>query len=245
MSNLSKRIDQLEREKQIEFSQPHLIYEKENKVISGQNMADLHRLTYQQGLGIPTLPLLAEARIDSSGKLREFLWRYNWMSSSVLSHIEHEGKGYSVFTHINPFRTEENRIQAYERSLGKSAVQLNEEDIQYILSMEDGKKVIVIPFEDIRNSPRGVISLSDIVRGKGHSVALGAFGNDRKLLDAYIKRYVQIMEKCPFTPTEIGIWFSEDAKLSTMRPLEIGDSGIGIYARNLTNKEYRTLAFKK
>ena len=90
-----------------------------------------------------------------------------------------------------------------------------------------------------------MISLKDIISGRGHVVALGAFGNDKYLLDSYIEKYIEVMKKGPFTPAEMGVWFSEEAGINTLRPFELGDSGIGIYNRNLTNKEYRTLALRK
>jgi len=43
----------------------------------------------------------------------------------------------------------------------------------------------------------------------------------------------------------MGVWFSEDAAVNTMRPFELGDPGIGIYNRNLTNKRYRAIGLKK
>ncbi len=245
MNTLDNKIDEIEEEKQIEFSQPNLIYRRETKVISGQSMAELHRLAYKQGLEIPALHVLAEARINSGGRLREFLWKYYWLSSSALSRVQHKGKDYGIFTHINPFRTEENRSNAYQKFLGKGAVQLTNNEISYLLSVEDGKNVIIVPFKDIRNSPRGMVSLKDIVNRKKHVVVMGALRNDKELLDLYIEVYIDVMQKSQFTPTEMGVWFSEDAKINTMRPLAIGDSGIGIYNWNLTNKYYRALGIKK
>ena len=243
---LIRKIKSLERKKQEELSGKLEIYGMEAKVITGDGMAKLHRQADEQGLEIPTEPFLAKARVESDDELREFLWRYDWLSSSALSRVQHKGKDYGVFTHVNPFDSEEKRIQSYEKSTGKEAVQLNEEDAKRIFSMEDGKDVIVVPFKYIIDSPRGKIPLRDIVYGDGHVVAMGAFGNDKQLLDAYVERYIDVMQKSKsFTPTEMGIWFSENAKLNTLRPIELGDSGIGIYNRNLTNNEYRTLALRK
>ena len=246
MKTLSSKIKELEEERHIELSQPYLIFGLlKAEVISAQSMADLNRLAYQQGLEIPTLPLLAQARIASGGRTREFLWRYYWLSSSALSRVQHKGRDYGIFTHINPFRNEEDRIDAYKKSLGKDAVQLTDNDISYLLSMEDGKDVIIVPFKNIISSSRGMISLKDVINKNGHVIAMGALRNDRELLDMYIESYIDMMQKSRFTPTEIGIWFSEGAKPNTMRPLAIGDSGIGIYNWNLTNRNYRAVALKK
>src|SRR3989338_1297860 len=190
---LIKRIEELEKEKQSELSQPHLIYGREAKSISGKSMVELHSLSYEQGFEIPTEPFLAKARVESDDELREFLWRYDLLSSSALSRLQYEGKDYGAFTHVNPFDSEEKRIQSYEKSTGKEAVQLNEEDAKRIFSMEDGKDVIVVPFKYIIDSPRGKIPLREIVYGDGHVVAMGAFGNDKQLLDAYVERYIDVM----------------------------------------------------
>jgi len=242
---LIKKIEELEKEKQKDLSQTYSIYGREAKVITGKSMAELHSLPYERGLEIPILQLLAQARIASGGRSREFLWKYHWLSGSALSRVQHKGKDYGVFTHINPFRTEEDRIDAYKKSLGKDAVQLTDNDIAYLLSMEDGRDVIIVPFKNIISSPRGMVSLKDVINRKGHVIAMGALRNDRELWYMYIESYIDMMQKSQFTPTEIGIWFSEGAKPNTMRPLAIGDSGIGIYNWNLTNKEYRTLALRK
>ena len=123
MSTLIKKIDELEKEKQKDLSQTYSIYGREAKVITGKSMAELHSLAYEGGLEIPTLPLLAQARIASGGRSREFLWMYYWLSSSALSSVQHKGRDYGIFTHINPFRNEEDRIDTYKKSLGKDAVQ--------------------------------------------------------------------------------------------------------------------------
>lgn len=124
-------------------------------------------------------------------------------------------------------------------------IPLYEEEARNLLSMEDKKSVIIVPYEEISASPRGVISVRDFLQGgNGHVVARGAFGNSIGLLNSYMASYIQLMKTSPFTPLEIGVWFSKDEGKNTMRPLEIGDSGIGIYNRNLVNKEYRTIGIR-
>ncbi len=242
--NLTEKIKELEKEKQRELRCNLSIYGAEAKVLTAKNMAELLRLAYPD-FKIPNLPLIAEARIDAPNDLSEFLWRYNWLTSSTLSRVECGGKDYGVFAHINPFDPMERLIELYQESIGQGEVRLYENDVRQLLSKVDGKNIIAVPFKDIKNSPRGVVPLRDIVRDKRHVVALGAFGNNKQLLDSYVKKYIEVMSDSPFTPSEMGIWFSEEAGINTLRPFELGDSGIGIYNRNLTNKEYRALGLTR
>jgi len=245
MLSLRERIKRLEEEEERELSYNYNIFDRiKTKVITGESMVDLYSQCSQQNLEMITMPDLAERRIhlENGGSLR-FLWKYNWLTSSALSRITHKGQDYGVFTHVNPFGTEEKRIQRY-RNVVHGAAKIEDEDIEYILSMKDDKNVIIVPYQQISNAPRGVISLKDIKLGN-NIVASGSFGNDEQLLDDYIETYTKVMAINLFNPNEMGVWFSEDAKENTMRPLELGGPGIGIYNRNLTNKKYRTIGLHK
>ena len=245
MTGIIDTIRELEIEQEKELSQTLIIDGRTAFVKTAKSMADLFLLCYEQNLERITAPQLAKARIGHDSDVAELLWKYNFVTCSDLARVQSQGKDYGVFTHVNVFGTEPNRIQAYARPIRTGGIELTEEEVEFILSKEDGKNVIVVPHQQIKESPRGVISLRDVLQDKGHVIAIGALGNDRNLLEAYIQRYIQIMKKSPFTPLEIGVWFSEDAGKNTMRPIELGDSGVGIYNRNLTNRYYRTIAFKK
>jgi hypothetical protein len=161
----------------------------------------------------------------------------------VPGHLAGADRG--VFTHINVFGSDADRITAYQRPLRGGGFDIHPNEAERILEMRDDHDVIVVPFDEIRASPRGVISLTDAYNGgNGHTVVRGSLANNRELIRHYITKYIKVMRMGPFTPGEIGIWFSEGAEANTMRPLEIGDSGIGFYNRNMVNKLYRAIAFR-
>ena len=247
MVTITEKIQALERQRQKEFAKPRNILDREAKILFGKSMADLYLQCEEQELDMITMPQIALARVnvDMNKELGTILWKYNWMTSSNLGRLEANGKDYGVFTHGNIFGNAKERIAAYQRTLRTGGLDVPDEEAKKIIEMNNGHDVIVVPFQQIRQSPRGVISLRDVCSGKRHVVVDGSLGNDISLVDAYIIKYINVMQKSPFTPLEIGVWFSEDAGINTIRPLEIGDSGIGIYTRNLTNKEYRTIGLKK
>lgn len=244
---LERWIEELEKIEQEELGKMLLIGGREARFIVGKSMADLNRQCYEQELEMISMPQLFKKRVENGidSDLGRLLWKYDILTGSNLGRVEYKERDYGLFTHLNIFGTEENKIQAYQRPLRTGGIEVASDEIDRALSMEDGINVIITPFQTIRNSPRGKISLRDILKGDGHAVAKGASGNDLELLEQYLMDYLKIMKKSPFNPLEMGIWFSEDAGINTMRPFELGDSGIGIYNRNLTNKEYRTLALRK
>ena len=209
-------------------------FETEREILSSKDVAKLRAFT----------PL------DSD--LSRFLWAYDWFTSSNLGKLKiSRNEQYGVVTHINPFPNEEYRVEAFQRPLKSGGLILKLKEAKKIMSMSDGKDVIVFPYEPIDTGkvPRGVVTLKDIVGNyeqEPHPFALAVVGNEKHILYGYIKRYIKAMEKGWFSPNWMGQWVSIGETPNTMRPLEVGDRGIGFYNRNLLNKpEYNALATNK
>ena len=251
MQSLIDKVREMRKADEEESHQKIMVNGREGKIIMAESMADLFEQCLEENLEMPSLPELAIARIDADLATRDgrILWKYNWMTGSALARVSDGYSDEGVFIHYNPFKDDKDRILAYRRHSRSGGVPIDyalDYAVSDCISSEvDGKNIVAIPFWKIQESPRGVIKIEDVIKGGGHVVARLAFGNDMELLVRYIDRYIEVMKRSPFNPLEIGIWFSEDAVPSTMRPFELGDSGIGIYNRNLTNKEYRAIGLKK
>ncbi len=250
MRKLNQIIEELEHEKESDFRQTLSIDGRESIILEGNSMADLFIKCYEQNLEMIMMPQIARARADADlySETGKILWKYNWMTQSALSRIDFSGRDYAVFSMGNPFSgrgrsdNERLRIRNYGRGLVSGGIPLTTEEVNHMADLRKRKQVTFFPYEKITKSPRGVISITDFLQ---HVVALCAFGNDQKLVEDYAAKYIKVMKRSPYTALEIGVWFSKDEATNTMRPLEIGDSGIGIYNRNLVNKEYRTIGIKK
>ena len=239
MPQLTEIIENLEQEKGQELKQTLSIDGREAYVLNGESMADLFQQCLERNIEMITMPQIAKARVDAdlNSEQGRLLWKYNWMTQSALSRLYTGTEDdLAAFTIGNIFPNEQKRISAYQRNLVSGGIPLNEGEFPIIW------EGIGIKYTTISNSPRGVIPITGFL---SHPVVLGAFGNNEQLVKDYAAKYVEVMKKSPFTPLEIGVWFSKDDAPNTMRPLEIGDSGIGIYNRSLYNKGYRTIGLKK
>src|SRR3989344_6520558 len=201
MGTLNDILKELEMRTREEVNKEFKILAYRAKIIEGTSMADLYRQCHEQGVEIPPLPVIGIARLlyknpqfqlksiisnafknnretalealKGDYELEQLLWKYDWISSSTLGRLRSsDGKDYGIFTHINPFETDEKIIEIYNRQLVSGGIPLSEEEVDKILSLVDGKDVIAVPFQEIQLSPRGKIQLSEILNnGQSHVVA--------------------------------------------------------------------------
>ncbi|MBS3149366.1 hypothetical protein J4455_01565 [Candidatus Woesearchaeota archaeon] len=206
-----------------------IITNLEGKEFYNNSVPEALKSLQKEGYTPVYMPQLADARIEADGDSR--VWQTWFTTPSIrATGRTKQGNPVVVYAHTNNYlSTPENIEQAISEGLVNNAGRIPQGEFQRLVDLEGltdesgNKLVFLVDYDKFRNSPSGLINVSDALE---HPQVIPFLGGEERA-----QRYLE-KHKTVFGP-RIGVWYTDDLRDEPLaRLLYLGDYDDGLGGLN-------------